>query len=69
MKFNYSKLLGKIKECGFTHENLAVKIGIAHSTLSAKLNNRNAFTTKEIGAICKVLNIPKKDVGLYFFAE
>ena len=69
MKFNYSKLLGKIKECGYTQEILADKIGIAISTMSAKLNNRNAFTTKEIGAICKELNIPKKDIGLYFFAE
>ena len=57
------------KEKGITQEKLAVKIGIAHSTLSAKLNNRNSFTTKEIGAICKELKIPKKDVGLYFFVE
>ena len=67
MKFNYSKLLGRIKECGYIHATLAKAIGISKGTLSAKLNNLNFFTTKEIIAICKVLNIAYKDIPLYFF--
>ena len=68
MKFNYSKLLGRIRECGFTQADLADAIGISKVTLSAKLNNQYYFTQGEIIAICKVLNIPHKEIPLYFFA-
>ena len=68
MKFNYSKLLGRIKECGFTLATLAEAIGINKGTLSAKLNSHYFFTTSEIIAICKALNIAHKDIPLYFFA-
>lgn len=69
MKFNHSKLLGRIKECGFTQERLAEAIGITKTTLSAKLNNQFYFTAKEIYAICEVLNIPVSEIGEYFFAR
>ena len=69
MELNYSKLLGKIKECGFTQETLAKSIGINKSTLSAKLNNKNAFTVTEMVDICRLLGIFKHEIGEYFFAE
>lgn len=69
MKFDHSKLLGRIKECGFTQEKLADAIGISKTTLSAKINNQFSFTTKEMIAICKVLNIPLHEINEYFFAE
>ena len=68
MKFNYSKLLGRMRECGFTQEQLAKAIGINKATLSAKLNNRFSFTQEEILAICKLLNIPVCEIGDYFYA-
>lgn len=68
MKFNYSKLLGRIKECGFTQEQLAKAISINKATLSAKLNNRFSFSQEEILAICKLLNIPICEIGDYFYA-
>lgn len=68
MKFNYSKLLGRMKECGFTQEQLAKAIGINKATLSAKLNNRFSFSQEEILAICKLLSIPVSDIGEYFYA-
>ncbi|MBE6618410.1 MAG: DUF739 family protein [Ruminococcaceae bacterium] len=68
MKFNYSKLLGRIKECGLTQEQLAKAIGISKATLSAKLNNKFNFDTAEMIAICKVLNIPTSEIHEYFFA-
>lgn len=68
MKFNHSKLLGRIREYGFTQEQLAEAIGISKNTLSAKLNNQFYFTAKEIYAICEVLNIPTSEIGEYFFA-
>lgn len=69
MKFNYSKLLGKIKERGLTHEQLAKAIGKNKSTLSTKLNGQFAFTTKEIDDICKILDISNNEIGEYFFAH
>ena len=69
MKFNYAKLLGRIKEYGLTHEELATKIGIAPSTFSAKMNNKYSFAITEIDAICKILDISKSEIGLYFFTQ
>lgn len=69
MAFDYSKLLGRIKECGLTQERLAAAIGISASTLCLKLGNNSFFTQKEIKNTCKVLNIPDCDAGVYFFTE
>ena len=69
MEFNYSKLLGKIKECGLTQKSLAKAIGISNSTLSAKLNNKNVFTLTETADICRTLDISKHEIGEYFFVE
>lgn len=68
MKFKYLKLLGRMRECGFTQEQLAKAIGINKSTLSSKLNNRFSFSQEEILAICKLLNIPVNEIGDYFYA-
>ena len=68
MKFNYSKLLGKMKECGFTQEQLAKAIGINKGTLSMKLNSKFSFSQDEILAICKVLNIPVSEISEFFYA-
>lgn len=69
MSYNYSKLLGRIRECGLTQRNLAETIHINPATLSAKLNGKNAFTTPEIVGICKTLNIQNDEIVAYFFAE
>ena len=67
MKYNYSKLLGRIKEFGYTQESLAKKIGIAVSSMSTKLNNKYNFSQPEILKICSVLDIDCSEIGLYFF--
>jgi transcriptional regulator with XRE-family HTH domain len=69
MHYNYSKLLGRIKEFGYTQEKLAIEIGRDKSSLSAKLNGKSAFTTKEIDSICMVLDIPNSKIVDYFFAK
>ena len=69
MDFNYSKLLGRMKEFGFTQEMISSKIDINKGTLSAKLNNKTAFTATEIADICRLLDISKHEIGEYFFAE
>lgn len=69
MEFNYSKLRGRIRECGFTQEKLAEAIGINRATLSAKLNNKNSFTTTEIETIRATLGISEDEICKYFFAK
>lgn len=69
MSYNYAKLLGKIRESGLTQEQLADAIDKHKSTLSGKLNGKYAFTTEEIDAICRVLDISNGEIGDYFFAR
>ena len=69
VKFNHSKLLGKMKELEITQENLAKEISVTESTLNLKLNGKSCFTTREISKICKALNILPKQIGEYFFAD
>ena len=68
MKFDYSKLLGRIREFGLTQEKVAKEIGRHEGTLSAKLNGQYAFTAYEIDKICKLLDISNAEIGTYFFA-
>ena len=69
MVFDYSKLLGKIKEKGLTQEILAKTIGITPGSMSEKLNNKANFKQKEIIAICQVLGILTGEIGEYFFTQ
>ena len=68
MEFDYSKLLGRIREFGFTQETLAKKIGITKASMSLKLNNKANFKQNEIREICKILKISDDEIGAYFFA-
>ena len=67
MKFDYSKLLGRIKECGYTQKTLAKHIGIAESSMCLKLNNKANFIHPEISLICDALKIGIMEIGVYFF--
>lgn len=67
MKFNYSKLLGRMKECGYTQEKLAQAIGISVGTMSQKLNNKANFYQPEMQRICELLNITGAEVYAVFF--
>ena len=68
MEFDYSKLLGRIREHGYTQETLAKEIGVTESSMSLKLNNKAPFKQIEIRLVCKILDIADHDIGLYFFA-
>ena len=68
MTYNYSKLLGRIKEKGYTQSDVARGAGITSGTLSAKLNNKGKFTQQEMDDICRLLDISCDEIGSYFFA-
>lgn len=67
--FDYSKLRGRIKEKGYTQEDVAKRIGIAESTLSLRLNNQALFVQDEIFNLVKMLDIPAEEIKSYFFEE
>ncbi len=67
--FNYSKLKGRIKEKGFTQEDIANNLGINKSTISLRLNNQSLFVQDEINKIIKLLEIPGEEIKEYFFEE
>ena len=69
MVYDYSKLLGKIKECGFTQETLAKHIGIAESSMCLKLNNKAKWNQIEVSLICEALGIARDEIGAYFFTK
>lgn len=66
---NRNKLLGKIKENGFTIETVARLTGMSLSTLSRKLNGHVEFTRDEINAISDALKMSNEDLLEIFFNE
>ena len=67
MKFNNSKLRGKIRENFGSEYAFGEALGMALSTLSGKLNNKSEFTRSEILSIVKLLNLKKEEVYDIFF--
>ena len=68
MEFDYSKLLGRIREYGYTQKTLATAVGMSLSQLNQCLNGKSNFKHKYIIAICKVLDIRNDEIGAYFYA-
>ena len=69
MKFDHSKLLGRIKECGYTQKSLAEAIKMNSGTLSLKLNNGSQFNAEEMDMIAELLDISPCNIGEYFFKK
>lgn len=67
MKFNHSKLRGKIKEVFGTQEAFADAMGISTTSLSAKLNGSVEFKLSEVVQAVKILQLEEKDIAVYFF--
>lgn len=68
-KYNYSKLLGKMRECGETQDSMAKKLKISVCSLNQKLNNRSDFKQSEILCASDILGIALADVQEYFFSQ
>lgn len=65
MKF--AKLRGRITEKFGTESRFAKALGISLIAVSRKLNGVTNFTRKDILKWCEVLQIPVKDIPIYFF--
>lgn len=67
MEFDYSKLLGRIREYGYTQKTLAIRIGMSVSQLNQCLKSKSNFKHSKILAICRVLDIPVSEIGPFFY--
>ena len=65
--FDYSALVGKIKEIFGTQEKFANAIGISRASLYQKLKNNVEFTQIEMKQAMKVLKLSDIDIPKYFF--
>lgn len=68
MKYNYSKLRGRIVEKFGTNTRFAEEVGMSLTHLSNILNNKCELTRSNIMEWSNVLDIPDTEIGEYFFA-
>ncbi len=68
-EYDYSKLRGKIKEVFKTEGDFATAMVMSTVTLSAKLNNKIAWTQAEINLACELLEVPYEFIPVLFFTE
>lgn len=66
-RYDYNKLLGKMREKRVTQDALAAKIGISSTSMNLSLNNKRDFRQDEILSVCEVLDIPLSEIPRYFF--
>lgn len=66
-RYDYNKLLGKMREKRVTQDALAAKIGISSTSMNLSLNNKRDFRQDEILSVCEVLDIPLSEIPYYFF--
>ena len=64
-EYDYSKLKGRLVECGFTQAGLAKRINMSPATLNLKLNNKSVWTQDEIVKCMNALDLKTADP--YFF--
>ena len=67
MQFELNKLRGRIKEKGYTQEEVAKYINIAPSTFSTKINGTAFFNQDEIHQLAIFLQVPDEKYKEYFF--
>lgn len=69
VKFDFSKLRGKIVEKYGSQRAFAGAINQSCNTLSRKMHNKMQFSSDDIVSISELLEIPGEEIGAYFFAE
>ena len=70
MKFDYSKLIGRIIEKFGSRRAFAKAVGFSENTISKKLSGKMAITTNDIikWSSAELLDIAEQDIPEYFFA-
>ena len=68
-QYDYSKLLGRMRERGYTQEKLAKNLGISACSLNLSINNKRNFRQDEMLMMGKLLGVPASKLQEYFFAH
>lgn len=68
-KYDYSLLLGRMKEYGYTQAKLAKELGISECSVNFSLNNKRNFRQDEILKLVDILEIPSGKLEEYFFTH
>ena len=63
----FHKLRVRFAEMELRQGDVAQAAGMAKSTMTARMKGYQPWTSDEIMAVAKVLNIPREQFGEYFF--
>lgn len=67
MKYDYSKLIGRIIEKYGKRAAFAKAMSLSEHSLSMKLNSKISFKQEEIVKACRLLEVAFADIPTYFF--
>lgn len=65
--FKFNKLLGRMREVGYSQTAMAKELGISANAFTNKVKGRSNFTQIEILSMCDKLDIDSNQIGAYFF--
>lgn len=65
----FHKLRVRFAEMEIQQGQVAREAGIAPSTMTARMKGYHPWTSKEILRVAAVLDIPKEQIGEYFFED
>ena len=63
------KLRMRFRECGMYDYEVSRESGISQPTFSRRMMGAMPWTSDEIAALCRVLGIPRQQIGDYFFPD
>lgn len=69
LDYDYSRVLGRMKEQGYTQATFARALGISEPTLNLSLNNKRTFKQDELYRACELLGIQIGNIAEYFFVH
>lgn len=63
----FKRLRVRFVECDLKQNEVAKAAGMAPSTLTARMQGKQPWTSAEITRVAAVLNIPREQIGEFFF--
>lgn len=63
------RLRARFRECGMFDEEVAQAAGITLPTFGRRMRGNAPWLTSEIKAVCKIVDIPRNEIGEYFFPD
>lgn len=66
---NINKLKGRIVEKGYSMSSFSEAVHISRPALRRRLTGIASFRASEIETVCRLLDIPRRDLTTYFFVD